>query len=175
MRITLRNAVAFTALIAAVYLSAVPQGPHTDDLSNSPRPAADFSLPDLSGRPVRLSEYKGQVVLVDFWATWCLPCLEELPELKALYGEHKDGGFVIVGISMDEAGQEALARFVREYQVPYPILHAGLDEVEGFPVRGLPTAYLVDRRGFIIKKYFGFKDPEELERDVAAALKRGES
>lgn len=162
-------------LLTAVYLIAVLQGPHTEDFSESPRPAADFALPDLSGKPVRLSEFRGRVALVDFWATWCVPCLEELPDLKTLYGKHKDRGFVIVGISIDDEGKEVVAPFVKEYQVPYPILLAGMDPVEGFPVRGLPTAYLIDRRGFIVKKYFGFKFPEQLEKDVAAVLDRGES
>lgn len=162
-------------VLAGGYLIGVLRGPHTDDLSEKPRLAADFALPDISGKAVRLSDFKGQVVLVDFWATWCAPCLEELPDIKALYGKHKDRGFTIVGISIDDMGKEIVAPFVKENQVPYPILLAGVDPVEGFPVRGLPTAYLIDRRGFIVKKYFGFKFPEQLDKDVAVFLNQGES
>ena len=169
-----RTLAALPLVSTAAYLIAVLQGPHTEDFSESPRPAADFALPDLAGKTVRLSDFKGRVVLVDFWATWCVPCLEELPDLKELYGKYKDRGFSIVGLSMDDEGKEVVAPFVKEYQVPYPILLAGLEPVEGFPVRGLPTAYLLDRRGFIVKKYFGFKFREQLEKDIAAILARGD-
>lgn len=162
-------------VLTAAYLIGVFQGPHTEDFSESPRPAADLALPDLAGKTVRLSDFRGRVVLVDFWATWCAPCLEELPDLKALYGKHKDRGFSIVGISIDDEGKEVVAPFVKEHQVPYPILLAGLNPVEGFPVRGLPTAYLIDRSGFIVKKYFGFKFHEQMEKDIAAILARGDS
>lgn len=161
------------AVLVVGYWIGFLQGPHTEDLSEKPRLAADFALPDLAGKTVRLSDFKGRVVLVDFWATWCIPCLEELPDLKALYAKHKERGFVIVGISIDDMGKEVVGPFVKENQVPYPILLTDLDPVEGFPVRGLPTAYLIDRRGFVVKKYFGFKFPEELNKDVSALLDQG--
>lgn len=155
------------------YLIGLSQGPHTGDLPQTSRTTADFALPDLSGKTVRLSDFKDRVVLVDFWATWCLPCLAELPDLMALYRKYKDRGFTIVGISMDDMGKEVVGPFVRENQVPYPILLTGLDPVEGYPVRGLPTAYLIDRRGHVVKKYVGFKSPEGLEQDVTALLNGG--
>jgi thiol-disulfide isomerase/thioredoxin len=161
------------AVLAGGTLIGILQGPHTEDFSEKPRLAADFALPDLAGKTVRLSNFKDRVVLVDFWATWCIPCLEELPDLKALYAKHKERGFVIVGISIDDMGKEVVGPFVKENQVPYPILLAGLDPVEGFPVRGLPTAYLIDRQGFIVKKYFGFKFPEQLNKDVSALSGQG--
>ncbi|MBI5624359.1 MAG: TlpA family protein disulfide reductase [Elusimicrobia bacterium] len=160
-------------VLAGGYWIGVLLGPHTQDFSEAPRAAADFALPDLSGKTVRLSDFKGRVVLVDFWATWCAPCLEELPDLKALYSKRKDLGFTIVGISIDDEGKEVVAPFVDENQVPYPILIAGLEPVGGFPVRGLPTAYLIDRRGFIVKKYIGFKFPEQLDKDVSTLLSQG--
>lgn len=170
-----RTLAGVVVVLAGGYWIGVLLGPHTQDFSEAPRPAADFALPDVSGKTVRLSDFKGRVVLVDFWATWCVPCLEELPDLKALYAKHKDLGFTIVGLSMDEEGRELLAPFIKENQVPYPILLAGLEPLDGYPVRGLPTAYLIDRRGFIVKKYFGFKFPEQLEKDVSALLSQGAS
>ena len=174
VRIRWKTLAGLAVVLAGGTMIGVLRGPHTEEFSEKPRPAADFALPDLTGKTVRLSDFKGQVVLVDFWATWCIPCIEELPDLKALYDKHKDRGFTIVGISIDDMGKEVVGPFVKENQVPYPILLAGLDPVEGFPVRGLPTAYLIDRRGFIVKKYFGFKFPEQLDKDVAAALSQGE-
>lgn len=161
------------AVLAGGYWLGVLWGPHTRDFSEAPKAAVDFALPDLSGKTVRLSDFKGRVVLVDFWATWCAPCLEELPDLKALYAKHKDLGFEIVGISIDGGGRGVVAPFVQENDVPYPILLAGLKPVAGFPVRGLPTAYLIDRHGFIVKKYLGFKFPERLDQDVSALLSQG--
>lgn len=170
-----KNVAGLALLLAGAYWVGVQLGPRTQDLSEAPSLAADFALPDLSGKAVRLSDYKGSVLLVDFWATWCAPCLEELPDLMTLYARHKGRGFTILAISMDDDGKEVVAPFVSENAVPYPVLLAGLRPLEGYPVRGLPTAYLIDRRGFIVKKYFGFKFLEQLDKDVSALLNKGSS
>lgn len=173
MRVRWKTLAGLAAVLAGGYMFSAPRGHYTRDLPEKPQLAADFALPDLAGKTVRLSDFKGRAVLVDFWATWCGPCLDELPDLKALYAKYKDRGFTIVGISIDDMGKEVVGPFVRENQVSYPILLAGPDPVQGFQVPGLPTAYLIDRRGFIVKRYLGFKFPEQLDKDVAAVLSQG--
>lgn len=166
-----KNALAMTGILIIGYVYGVIQGPSTEDYSEKPRKAADFALPDLSGKTVRLSDFKGKVVLVDFWATFCLPCLDELPDLKALYRKYESRGFTIVSISKDFVAMEEVASFVKEFDVRYPSLYGGLDLLEGYPVRGLPTAYLINREGLIVKRYIGYKFPEELEKDILSLLK----
>lgn len=132
--------------------------------------APNFALPDVQERRVRLSDFRGKVVLLDFWATWCGPCLEELPDLKALHEKYKDKGFTIVGLSMDEESAKAIKPFVKENEIPYPILISGGAPPEGYSVFGLPTAYLIDSKGKIVKNYIGYKYPAELEKDVSSLL-----
>jgi peroxiredoxin len=136
--------------------------------------AADFSLPNLEGKKVHLSDFKGRVVLVDFWATWCVPCHNELPDLKALYKSHKNQGFTILGVSLDDGGQATVSKFAKDNDVTYPIVLAGgTDQVPaGYDIEGLPMAYLVDAQGIIRKQYAGQVNPEELERDVDQLLNK---
>jgi peroxiredoxin len=135
--------------------------------------AADFSIPNLEGKKVHLSDFKGKVILVDFWATWCIPCHEELPDLKAAYQKFKDRGFSILGVSLDDSGRDAVSKFVKDNNIPYPIVLAGgTDGIpEGYDVEGLPMAYLIDAKGLIRKRYSGQIDPKELERDANELLK----
>ncbi len=135
-------------------------------------PAPEFSLPDLTGRKVSLSSFKGQVVLLDFWATWCDPCLEELPELKSLHEKYKEKGFELVGVSLDVLGQKVVSPFVRENRIPYPILLSGGWPPEGYVLPGLPTAFLIDRQGLVVRRYMGPKRSSDLARDIEALLTR---
>lgn len=135
--------------------------------------APDFSYPNLSGEAVKLSDFRGQIVLLDFWATWCEPCVEELPDLKATYVQYKDKGFTILGVSIDEGGKSEVRSFVREYRVPYPVvMSGGLDAVpESYRLRAIPTAFLIGPDGTIRKKFMGNKRHEELSREIDKILK----
>ncbi|MBI4376352.1 MAG: TlpA family protein disulfide reductase [Elusimicrobia bacterium] len=132
--------------------------------------AVPFTLPDLAGKTVGLSDFQGQVLLVDFWATWCEPCLDELPELIDLHKRYSGRGFSVIGIAVDDAGAEAVGPFARAHRIPYPILLAPGGGVEGFGVYGLPTAFLIDRGGLIVKRYLGPKSVREVSSDLAPLL-----
>jgi peroxiredoxin len=135
--------------------------------------AAPLSAPALDGKTVSLADFKGKVVLVDFWATWCDPCREEIPDLVKLQARLKDKGFTILGVSMDERGAAAVNKFTAKQPISYPvILNGGERAPKGWVVPGLPTAYLVGRDGTVLKRWFGEKDPAELEAAVNAALAR---
>jgi peroxiredoxin len=137
--------------------------------------ATDFTLRDVDGKTVRLSDFPGQVVLIDFWATWCVPCEAEIPHLEELYGKNKDKGFVVLGVSMD--GPETIANvapFARRYNLSFPVLLDEETKVVGIynPKRTAPLSVLIDRKGQIARVRQGFNAGDEklIEADVKSAL-----
>lgn len=132
--------------------------------------APDFSLPELTGQQLQLSAYRGKVVLLDFWATWCEPCREETPHLVELQKKYRDQGLQIIGLSMDD-GPEPAREFYQRFQMNYPVVmgNAKIGELYG-GVLGLPIAFLIDREGRIYKKHTGATDASVFERDVRTLL-----
>lgn len=121
-------------------------------------PAPDFSLLSVSGETVKLSGLKGRVVLLEFWATWCGPCKESIPELSALYGEYRDRGFTVIGVSVDGEGNptKELAAFARDNRMNYPVL-AGTEETSRtYGVRSIPAGFLIDKEGRIVETFVGY-------------------
>lgn len=116
--------------------------------------AADFTLSALDGETITLSELKGKVVLVDFWATWCPPCKNSIPHLIELYEKYKDRGFIVLGISLED--REKLEKFVAEYNITYPILLGTRDIAQTYGVQAIPKSIFIDRKGTIRKVQTGF-------------------
>jgi len=110
--------------------------------------APGFTLSDLQGRSTALSEYRGKVVLLNFWATWCGPCRVEMPSMETVYRELKDEGFEILAISSDPQGMSVTRPFSESHNLTFPILHDAEYDVSGvYGVRTLPMSYLIDRHG----------------------------
>jgi len=135
--------------------------------------AADFDLPDLAGKRHRLSAYRGKVVLVNFWATWCPPCRAEIPGFIRLRDRLGSKGFEILGIAVDNP--EAVARFWQEMKINYPILLADessfhLSQAYGNPSGNLPYSALVDTNGQIVATRLGIFRESDLEAKVLAIL-----
>ncbi|MBW2623567.1 MAG: TlpA family protein disulfide reductase [Deltaproteobacteria bacterium] len=143
-----------------------------------PLPAANFSLPDLDGRTVSLSDYQGQVVLVNFWATWCYPCREEIPDFIELQNEYAARGFTILGISIDTADMTDVKKFATEFKINYPVLYAGKEAKQLMRdygnVRGIPTSFLIDHNGLQVKKVIGLMQKSFWKKEIKAALKKAE-
>ena len=133
--------------------------------------APEFELNDGGGRLVRLSDYKGKVVLLDFWATWCVPCKASIPWISELSEKYRDAGLTVIGISMDEDGWQVVKPFIAKMQIPYPIL-LGTKRV-GYlygDLDMLPLAFFVDRNQRVAAIHLGTASRKEFERIIRALL-----
>jgi cytochrome c biogenesis protein CcmG/thiol:disulfide interchange protein DsbE len=161
----LRSFLAFSLLTCALAAKAVEAG----------APAPAIALKPLAGSsaPASLAALKGSVVYVDFWASWCTPCLRSMPALRTLHGKHRDEGFVVVGVNKDVSPGEA-ERFLRRFPVSFPLVDDTGDAVaKAFDVKTMPSGYLVDRAGVVRQVHRGFTAETEaaLSRDIEALLK----
>jgi peroxiredoxin len=131
--------------------------------------APDFELKDIEGQPVRLSDYRGQVVLVNFWAIWCGYCRVEMPVLQAAYDRYQDSGFVVLAVDIMDR-KASVVEYVREAGLTFPVLLDDSGQVSTqYRVRGLPTSFFVDQNGVIQETHIGPIDDAMLE-DILAQL-----
>lgn len=134
----------------------VPARPEERSSARSAAPA--FSLPDLNGKTVSLADFKGDAVFLDFWATWCPPCRVSLPAIEKLFEDYASRNVRVVGISLDE-DIDTVKRFVKRENIQYPILFgADSDVAFRYGVRGIPTTYLLDGGGNVVRRWVGY-DP----------------
>lgn len=141
--------------------------------SNSTKPdkerksAPEFELKDADGKTVRLSDYKGKVVLLDFWATWCGPCKIEIPWFIDFERKYKDQGFAVIGVSMDEEGWQVVKPFISELAINYRILQGSDSTAQLYGgVEALPTTFLIDRDGKIAATHVGLAGKDDFEDGI---------
>jgi cytochrome c biogenesis protein CcmG/thiol:disulfide interchange protein DsbE len=131
-------------------------------------PAPGFTLPDLNGRSVQLSEFRGKAVVIDFWATWCPPCIFQVPELNAFWKKHREAGdIVVIGVAVDAEGAEVVAPWVEAQGVEYPILIGDEGLARRFGAQGFPTLALVRPDGTLDSLHVGLIEVAELEELLA--------
>ncbi len=133
--------------------------------------APEFELQGLDGKLVRLSGYRGKAVLLDFWATYCEPCKIEMPWFEELNKQYASQGLVVLGVAMDDAGEDAVRKFAQDMGVTYPIL-MGKERVgeEYGGVQFLPTTFYIDRNGKVVDRVFGLVSRREIEENIKKAL-----
>ncbi|MFC1481132.1 TlpA family protein disulfide reductase [Candidatus Neomarinimicrobiota bacterium] len=135
--------------ILALGISAQPMPPE-----NGKQLAPDFTLHDLQGKRYTLHELRGQVVVINFWATWCGPCRYEIPDLTRIYNSYKEEGVIVLGISLDDLHPDQIGRFSKNYKISYPVLHGPRSELAKLTaayggISSIPTTFIVDRDGYI--------------------------
>ena len=132
----------------------------------------DYTLKDMDGNDVELASFKGKVILLNFWATWCGPCKIEIPGFIELQDEYGDQGFVVLGLSTDDT-PDKIQPFAKEFAVNYPML-VGLDEDEfqeaWGPIWGLPMSFWIDREGTWCRTHMGIGTKDEFEEDLKSLL-----
>ena len=158
---------------ASVEKKASAGPPASFDLKNAVgRPTPEFNLKDADGQAVRPANYKGKVVLLDFWATWCGPCKVEIPWFMEFEQQFKDRGFAVLGVSMDEDGWEAVKPYIQDLKINYRVL-LGNEEISDLygGLDSLPTTLLIDRHGKIASVHIGLSlGKEEFRDDIAHLL-----
>jgi peroxiredoxin len=133
--------------------------------------APAWSLKDTKGKTISLSDFKGKVVIVDFWATWCPPCRAEIPNFIALQDKYGKQGLVIVGISVDQGGAPVVANFAEKNKVNYTLVLADDKVADQYgATEGIPTTFVIDRKGNIVAKHLGETDSDTFEKEIKSAL-----
>lgn len=157
-------------LAIGIVLYAIRRSPAPKSAIHLRALAPDFTLPQLDGQSLRLSSYRGKIVLLDFWATWCDPCREETPHLVELQQKYGNPGLQIIGVSMDDS-PDPVRGFYQQFHMNYPVVmgNAKIGELYG-GVLGLPIAFVLDRQGRIVAKHIGATDVGVFEQDVLKLL-----
>lgn len=134
--------------------------------------APDFTLYTLSGDEVKLSDYLGKVVILDFWATWCPPCRKAIPDLISIQNEYKDD-LVVIGISFDQtATQNDLVPFIESYGINYPVVLGNIEVSDAYGnIQAIPTSFIIDQEGKIINKHVGLVPKSTLVEEINLLLR----
>jgi cytochrome c biogenesis protein CcmG/thiol:disulfide interchange protein DsbE len=171
MKLHQTSAILLAAAILAAAPSSLPaQSTQKKTTQPATRSAPDFTRPSLDGKTIRLSDHRGKLVLLNFWATWCGPCIAEIPRFSAWQTKYGPQGLQIIGVSMDD-DPAPVQKFMRKQQLTYPIVMGDehLGELYG-GVLGLPISYLISPEGKIIAHYQGETDLNQMEARIKTLL-----
>ena len=157
----------------AIFLFAKPKAEDMKHAEFSDQQAApDFVLKDVYGKEVRLSDFRGKIVVLNFWATWCGPCRKEMPDFIELQKEYGNDGLQFIGIALDQEGADKVRPFVERNKISYPILIGNNEIADKYGgMNAIPVTFLIDRKGMIRNHYIGMRQKSDLE-EMALALMR---
>ena len=156
-------------LVAAALLSlTLPLSAHA--ITSKGALAPPLSVVTTSGQNITLANYKGYVLLMDFFATWCSPCRTSIPHLVALNSRYNKQGLQILGLSLDEGGEKMVKSFIIEKKINYPVALANEDIFNDYGLRSLPTLFVINKKGVIVERYFGFND--EVAKSLDAVIQK---
>jgi cytochrome c biogenesis protein CcmG/thiol:disulfide interchange protein DsbE len=160
-----------TLLAASILMASEPAGVPAALLPAAQRkPAPEFSLPDSSGKTVSLKDYRGKVVLLDFWATWCHGCKLEIPWFAEFSRKYGDKSVVVVGVSLDSDGWKVVRPFIKTAQVPYQIILGNDAMAAQYGIQNMPDTFLIDRDGRVAAVYNGLVDKQNVDDNLRAML-----
>jgi peroxiredoxin len=163
-----------TAVSFILFTSHAPKIKAAEDVCESSGKVAnlDFTVKDINGKDVALSAFKGSVILLDFWATWCPPCKKEIPGFIQLYNTYKSRGLVVLGVSVDDSTSD-VKKFIKQFKMNYPVLIGNDrdDLQQAFaPMPGYPTTFVIARDGRICFHHTGFTPLGQFEEKIKALL-----
>ncbi|MEK6582276.1 MAG: TlpA disulfide reductase family protein [Nitrospirota bacterium] len=117
--------------------------------------APDFTLKGIDGNTISLADYKGKVVMVEFWATWCPPCKELTPILEKIHKKYKDKGFIILALVSEDEGEAAIRSFIKEYGITYPVLLADQETMRHYGISSIPVTFIINKEGRVVTIHMG--------------------
>jgi len=159
-------------LIAVTVFSFLMINQEKQSVSAENKKAPDFTLTNLNGKTVKLSDFKDKLIILDFWATHCPPCIQKIPDFIKLYNKYKNKGLVIIGISLDRGDVERVKRFCRNKGVNYPVVIGNYEVTKSYGgIRYIPTTFIIDKNRNIVKKFIGYTSIDTFESEIKKLLK----
>ena len=184
-----RNAAAIVIIalvvVVMIYAGVKNSRPKVSAMIGNPQPlvygqskgkdAPDFALKDLDGKQVKLSDFRGKAVLLNFWATWCGPCQVEMPWFVDFQKQYGPQGLEIIGVALDDSGKDEIEKFAKKMGVNYTVLQGQDDVGDAYGAVGLPTTFYIDRNGQIVDSASGLVSRSESEDNIKRALGDGKA